>query len=71
MTVKELHEICTSIVDKGQGNIDVAIDFNSFDESENGSILPIESTLLHSVQGADDSGPVGSKYPFLILLGAQ
>lgn len=69
MTVRELHEITSELVAKNKCDIEVAIDYFSFSESENGSILLIESAAVQRVQGADDSGPVGRKYPMFVISG--
>ena len=69
MTVNQLHKITTALRAKKQGDAEVAIDHASFIESENGTILVVESGKLRRVQGADDSGPTGPKFPFLVLTG--
>ena len=69
MTVNQLHEITTALRAQNQGNSEVAINHASFSENENGGILTVESAKLEHVQGADDSGPVGDKFPFLVLDG--
>lgn len=69
MTVNKLHKITTALRAQKQGNIEVAINYASFLEDENGSILTVETAKLERVQGADDSGPVGRKFPFLVLAG--
>lgn len=69
MTVEQLHKLTGKLLAKKQGNAEVAINHASFSESENGTILTVESASLRRVQGADDSGPVGPKFPFLVLEG--
>jgi len=68
MTIRELHAITGALLAK-HGDDAVAIDYRTFAEDENGTILEIQSGELRSVQGADDSGPVGGQYPFLVLSG--
>lgn len=67
MSVKELQDILA----KADPASEVAIDFASFMESDNGTILTIESAEERNVQGADDSGPVGPKFKFLVLSGGM
>lgn len=69
MTIQKLHNITGAIIAKHGGNIDVAIDFRTFEENENGNILAVESAAMIRVQGADDSGPIGKKEPFFVLSG--
>jgi len=69
MTVNQLHEITTALRAKKQGDAEVAIDHASFAANENGTILVVKSAKLRRLQGADDSGPIGPKFPFLVLAG--
>ncbi len=69
MTVQKLHELTGKLLAEKQRNIDVAINFATFSENECGSILTVESAEVVQVQGADDSGPIGRKYPFFVLSG--
>lgn len=69
MTVQELHDITGKAIAKGNGNAEVAINYATFLENEVGSILTIESAQVENVQGADDGGPLGDKYPFLVISG--
>lgn len=69
MTVTDLHKLTAGLIAKKQGNIDVTINFATFIENENGTILEVEAAKVERVQGADDSGPVGRKFPMLILSG--
>lgn len=69
MTVKQLHDLTGKLIAKKQGGIDVAINYATFLENDCGSILEIESAKVIRVQGADDGGPVGPKFPFLVLDG--
>jgi hypothetical protein len=69
MTVSELHQLTAALIAQGQGDAEVAINFDTFAESENGSILEVEKGELRIVQGADDSGPMGKEFPFLVLSG--
>lgn len=69
MSVNELHKITTALRAKKQGNIEVMIDFASFQENENGNILMIDDAKVKNLQGADDSGPRGKKFPMLVLSG--
>ena len=69
MTINELKKLIEQTIAEGHGDAEVAIDFDAFTENENGSILTVESGSYREVQGADDSGPVGEKFPFLVLNG--
>ena len=74
MTVNQLHKITTALRAQKQGNIEVAINHASFPNEaahlyENGAILLVGKATLQQIQGADDSGPVGRKFPFLVLDG--
>lgn len=69
MTVQKLHEITAALIANKRGDIEVMIDFATFEESENGSILDIETAIVRRVQGCDDSGPVGRKHNMLVLSG--
>lgn len=69
MTVQKLHEITGTLLAKKRGNLHVMINIATFSESENGTILEVESAEVERVQGADDSGPVGRKFPMLVLTG--
>jgi hypothetical protein len=69
MTVEKLHQLTGKLLAKKQGNIEVAINHARFMESENGTILTVESATVRHIQGADDSGPRGPKFPFLVLEG--
>ena len=70
MTIRDLHNITTGLLAL-HGDAPVAIDFRTFAEPEEPSetILEIESAEVRDVQGADDSGPVGEEFPFLVLSG--
>lgn len=70
MTVSELNALTANLVANGKGDSEVAIDFDTFSESENGSILSVETAEAKNVQGADDSGPVGEEFPFFVLSGS-
>jgi hypothetical protein len=70
MTVAELHSITADLVASGKGDSEVAIDFDTFSESENGSILSVDRADARNVQGVDDSGPVGEEFPFFVLSGS-
>ena len=69
MTVNELHKITTALRAKKQGNIDVTINYATFCEHEDCTILFVDSAKVIRVQGVDDGGPVGRKEPFLVLDG--
>jgi hypothetical protein len=69
MTIKELNEITSEQIAKGQGEAEVVIDYATFIENENGNLLTIDRSRLIHAQGADDSGPVGPEFPFLVLAG--
>ena len=69
MTITQLHKITGQLIAKKKGGIDVAINFATFSENECGSILEVESAKVMRVQGADDGGPVGEKFPFLVFDG--
>lgn len=71
MSIEELHNITSGLIRQGKGDSTVAIDFATFMESENATILPIESWRHTKVQGADDSGPVGERFAFLVLSGTR
>lgn len=70
MTVSELSIIASDLVSQGKGDTEVAIDFDTFSESENGSILTIDRAEAREVEGVDDSSPVGDMFPFLVLSGS-
>lgn len=69
MNIKELQNILSSTL-AIHGNIEVMINTATFPESENGTVMEAVSAKVDEVQGADDSGPVGDKYPMLIIRGA-
>lgn len=69
MTIKQLHSVTGKLIAKEQGDHDVTIDIATFSESENGTILMVESAKFKRVQGADDSGPVGPMFTMLVLSG--
>lgn len=69
MTVKQLHKLTGDLIAKRQGGAEVAIDFATFIESENGTILDVESAEVRRVQGADDAGPSGPKFTMCVLSG--
>lgn len=69
MTVSQLHEITSKAIADGHENAEVAINYATFLENEEGSILTIDSAAMENIQGADDGGPVGEKYPFLVISG--
>lgn len=71
MTIQKLHDITAELIAQKQGDADVAINFSSFLENEDGNILTVESAKFEQVQGADSSGPMGPKFPFLILDGGS
>lgn len=68
MTIKQLHEITGSLIAK-HGNDPVAINSATFAENENGDIIECDTAGIERVQGADDSGPVGRRYPMLVING--
>ncbi len=68
MTAKQLQSILAVALSE-RGDIDVMIDIATFAENEAGTIIEIESAEVKRVQGADDSGPVGPKFPMLVLDG--
>lgn len=70
MTVSELNAITADLVTNGKGDSEVGIDFDTFSESENGSILTVETAEAKDVQGCDDSGPVGEEFQFFVLSGS-
>ena len=69
MTVKELHALLSSVLAL-QGDLEVMVNTATFPEMESGTIMEVESATVEDVQGADDSGPVGDKYPMLVIKGA-
>lgn len=69
MTIDKLHEITTGLVSIGKGQCEVAINLATFHESENGAIIMVDDAAMEDVQGADDSGPVGPKFPTLVIVG--
>ena len=69
MTVEKLHKLTGDLIAQRRGNAEVAIDIATFIESENGTIHIVESAKYRRIQGADDSGPVGPKFPFVVLTG--
>jgi hypothetical protein len=68
MTTKQLQKILDDA--KAYGDIEVMVNTATFDESENGTVFEAESATVELVQGTDDSGPVGDKYPMLVIKGA-
>jgi hypothetical protein len=70
MTIRELHKLTGDLLATNADD-PVAINYRTFLEPEEPShtILEIESAEVRNVQGADDSGPVGDEYPFLVLSG--
>ena len=54
---------------KEHGDIDVMVNTATFEESENGTVFEVEAASVERVQGADDSGPVGDKYPMFVITG--
>lgn len=69
MNIDQLHKITGDLIAKKRGNLDVMINLATFTESENGTIHEIQTAKVQRVQGADDSGLVGSKIPMLVLSG--
>lgn len=69
MNAKELHMALTAIIED-HGDIEVMVDTATFPESENGTVMQVESVGVKQVQGTDDSGPVGDKHPMLVITGA-
>jgi hypothetical protein len=69
MTIKQLHELTATLIANNQADANVAIDFSTFAENDNGSILEVESADMRTVEAADDSGPTGDKFPFLVMSG--
>ena len=66
MTVHQLHTLTTKLITQNRGDAEVGIDLSQFIEDD-ASIRVIDSAKYRRVQGADDSGPVGPKFPFLVL----
>lgn len=71
MTVKQLHELTRKVIAGTEGDMDVAINFSTFAENENGNILLVTSAEVIRVQGTDDSGPIGDKELFFVLDGGH
>jgi hypothetical protein len=71
MSVKELHALTGKLIKQRRGNAEVAFDTSSIMESEDPSVCihDVERGKYKRVQGCDDSGPVGPKFPFLVLSG--
>lgn len=69
MTIEQLHGITKQAIEQGHSLAEVAIDFDTFMESENGSVLSAQAATVKLVQGADDSGPTGDVFPFLVISG--
>lgn len=69
MTVQQLHEITSAAIAAGQGNIEVMVNTASFYENDEGSVFEAEKAEVELVEAADDSGPTGEKYPFLVISG--
>jgi hypothetical protein len=69
MTVKELHSLTGKLLQQKRGDADVAIDLSTFSEAENANIIPVNKGKYRRIQGADDSGPTGPKFLFLVLSG--
>ena len=68
MTAKKLQEILAAAI-KTHGDIEVMVNTATFSESENGTVFEVENAKVERVQGADDSGPVGKRYPMIIITG--
>lgn len=71
MTVNKLHKITTKLIAQGRGDIDVAVDTASLHDDPDATINMIESAKYRRVQGVDDSGPTGPKFPMLVLAGER
>lgn len=71
MSVKELHALTGKLIKQGRGNAEVGFDINTIVEHEDPSacIHDVEGGNYRRIQGCDDSGPVGPKFPFLVLNG--
>lgn len=70
MTTRELKELIDTAIAK-HGDVEVMVDTKTFPDSDNGTIFEISDAEVIDVQGADDSGPVGEKYPMLVIKGAM
>jgi hypothetical protein len=68
MTTKKLQEIIAASI-KEHGDLPVMVNTATFEESENGTVFEVEAAKVERVQGVDDSGPVGRKYPMLVITG--
>lgn len=68
MTIKQLQGILALVL-HDYGDIEVMVNTATFAESENGTIFQAEAAKVESVQGTDDSGPVGRKCPMLVIKG--
>ena len=69
MTVNQLHKITAGLIAKGRGDADVAVDTSACNDNADAPIDMIIGARYRRVQGVDDSGPTGPKFPFLVLNG--
>lgn len=69
MSIDELHKLTGELIANGHGSDSVMIDFSTYQESEDGNILSVESGEIRSVSAIDDSGPTGDEFMMLVLSG--
>lgn len=72
MTVQELHLELSDLIDQGKGNIDVAINLDTFVEGEDGeNIAPVEVAKIQCVNytGLMDEEENQSTEDFFVLQG--
>lgn len=69
MNVRDLNKLTRKLINQGRGGADVAIDIKTFSEHEDATIHHVETGKYQRIQGVDDSGPVGPKFPTLVLRG--
>lgn len=71
MSIKELHALTGKLIKQGRGKAEVGFDISTIVEHEdaNACIHDVDGAKYRRIQGCDDSGPVGPKFPFLVLNG--
>jgi hypothetical protein len=71
MNVKDLHALTGKLIKQGRGDADVSFDTATIIENEDpaATIHHVDGAKYRRIQGIDDSGPVGPKFPTLVLRG--
>lgn len=71
MTVKELNALTRKLIAQKHGDAELGVDLQSFVQREDANIGIVVHGTYRRVQGVDDAGPTGPKFPFLVLSGGN